>query len=102
VLALERAGFAVLDAADGTEAIRMLRSHGRAVNVAVVGGEPGTGPEEIARDLEALAPTLGVILLRPEDQEQTAPSDLPDAVVLREPVLPLALLQSVRELRGHR
>jgi len=99
VQALERAGFAVLDAADATGAIRMLRTHGDTVDVAVIAGEVGAEPEDIARDLEALAQGLAVVLVRAEEQDQTPPTDLPDALVLREPVHPLALLQSVRQAR---
>jgi len=102
VQALERAGFAVLDAADATGAIRMLRAHGDTVDVAVIAGEVGAEPEDIARDLEALAQGLAVVLVRDEEEDQAPPTDLPDALVLREPVHPLALLQSVREARTRR
>jgi CheY-like chemotaxis protein len=100
VLALERAGFAVLDAADGTGAIQLLREHGETVHVAVVAGETGAEPEDIARDLEALAHGLRVVLVRGEGADQVPPPDLLDATVLREPVHPLTLVQSVREARN--
>jgi PAS domain S-box-containing protein len=100
VQALERAGFAVLDAADGTRALRLLREHREGVHVAVVAGEPGAEAEEIARDLEALGHGLRVVLVRGEGSDQTPPPDLPEAAVLREPVHPLALVQSVREARS--
>lgn len=102
VQALERAGFAVLDAADGSGALQLLRTHGEAVHVAVVAGEAGAEPEDIARDLEALSHDLRVVLVRAEGADPTPPPDLLDATVLREPVHPLALVQSVREARSRR
>jgi len=102
VQALERAGFAVLDAADGTAAIQLLRSHGETVNVAVIAGEAGAGPEDVARDLDALTQGLRVVLVREEGADQEPPPDLLDAMVLREPVHPLTLVQTVREARGRR
>jgi PAS domain S-box-containing protein len=99
VQALERAGFAVLDAADATSALRLMRTHGETVHVAVVAGEPGAEAEEIARDLDALAHGMRVVLVRGEEADQAPPADLMDALVLREPVHPLALVQSVREAR---
>jgi PAS domain S-box-containing protein len=100
VQALERAGFAVLDAADGTGALRLLREHREAVHVAVVAAETGAEADEIARDLEALAHGLRVVLVRGAESDQTPPPDLPEAAVLREPVHPLALVQSVRQARS--
>jgi len=100
VQALERAGFAVLDAADGTEAIRMLRTHGDAVDVGVIAGEDDVEPEDIARDLDALTQGLALVLVRSEGKDAIPPDDLPEAMILREPVHPLALLQVVREARA--
>jgi len=102
VQALERAGFGVLDAADGTAAIQLLRQHGDVVHVAVIAGETGAAPEDIARDLDALAHGLRVVLVREEGADQVPPSDLLDATVLREPVHPLTLVQTVREARSRR
>jgi hypothetical protein len=99
VQALERAGFTVLDAADGTGALQLLRAHGT-VHVAVIAGETGAEPEDIARDLEALELGLRVVLVRGEGADEVPPPDLLDATVLREPVHPLALVQCVREARG--
>jgi hypothetical protein len=102
VQALERAGFGVLDAADGTAAIQLLRQHGDAVHVAVIAGESGAEPEDIARDLDALAHGLRMVLVREEGADQVPPADLLDATVLREPVHPLTLVQTVREARSRR
>lgn len=94
--ALERAGFAVLQAADGTAALQAIRTHARAVDLAVVAGEGDEPAEAIARDLVALASALRIVLVRP-DRESGAPADLGDVPILREPVHPLALVQAVRE-----
>jgi hypothetical protein len=99
--ALERAGFAVLQEPDGTGAIRALRTHADAVDVAVVTGQGDEKAEDIARDLVALSHRLRLVLVLPDD-ELTPPGDLAGSPVLREPGHPLALLQAVRGVLAER
>jgi DNA-binding response OmpR family regulator len=96
--ALERAGYAVLQAQDGGEAIRLLRTDAAAVHVAVIRGHGDAEAEDVARDLRALTPDLRVVLVRPANADLVPPTDLVGAAVLRDPVHPLALVQSVREV----
>jgi PAS domain S-box-containing protein len=96
--ALERAGFAVLQAQDGADAIRLLRSDAAAVHVAVIRGHGDATAEDVARDLRALTTDLRVVLVRPANADLVPPGDLAGAAVLRDPVHPLALVQTVREV----
>jgi PAS domain S-box-containing protein len=96
--ALERAGFAVLQAQDGATAIRLLRSDAAAVHVAVIRGHGDANAEDVARDLRALTADLRVVLVRPANADLVPPGDLAGASVLRDPVHPLALVQAVREV----
>jgi PAS domain S-box-containing protein len=98
--ALERAGMAVLQAPDGAGAIKLLRSHDDAVQVAVVRGHGDTDPEDIARDLRALATTMRIVLVRAANADLLAPPDMTGTPVLRDPAHPLALVQAVREVLG--
>jgi len=96
--ALERAGFAVLQAQDGAGAIKLLRTDSAAVTLAVVRGQGAEEAEAIARDLRALTHNLRVVLVRPANADLVPPPDLAGAAVLRDPVHPLALVQAVREV----
>jgi PAS domain S-box-containing protein len=98
--ALERAGFAVLQAHDGAEGIKLLRADAAAVNVAVIRGHGEADAEDVARDLRALTHGLRVVLVRPANADLVPPPDLVGAAVLRDPVHPLALVQAVREVLG--
>jgi len=98
--ALERAGFAVLQAQDGTGGIKLLRTDAAAVNVVVIRGQGEADAEDVARDLRALTHGLRVVLVRPANADLVPPPDLVGAVVLRDPVHPLALVQAVREVLG--
>jgi DNA-binding response OmpR family regulator len=96
--ALERAGFAVLQTEDGAGAIKLLRSDAAAVHVAVIRGHGDAEAEDVARDLRALTTDLRIVLVRPPNADLMPPTDLVGAAVLRDPVHPLALVQTVREV----
>ena len=98
--ALERAGFAVLQAQDDAAAIKLLRTDAAAVHVAVIRGHGEVQPEDVARDLRALTQELRMVLVRPANADLVPPADLAGASVLRDPVHPLALVQAVREVLG--
>ena len=98
--ALERAGFAVLQAQDGAGGIKLLKTDSAAVHVAVIRGHGEASAEDVARDLRALTHDLRVVLVRPANADLVPPPDLVGAAVLRDPVHPLALVQAVREVLG--
>jgi CheY-like chemotaxis protein len=96
VHALERAGFAVLEAEDAAAAIRLVRSQPGSVGLAVVSGAEASDGEDTARDLLALSPGLRVILVRESEGPGPMPADLGAGPALQAPVHPLALVQAVR------
>jgi PAS domain S-box-containing protein len=101
-LALARAGLTVVTAPAAPAALQLLRARGREVAVAVIGTIPEGTPEDVARDLSAVAPGLRIILTTADEPELVAARthDLVLAGCLRPPVHPLALLQLVRDALG--
>ena len=98
VHALERAGFAVVEATDAAAAIRLVRSQPGSVRLAVVSASDAGAGEDTARDLLALSPGLRVILVRESEGPAPVPADLGAGPALQAPVHPLALVQAVREV----
>jgi DNA-binding NtrC family response regulator len=98
VHALERAGFAVVQASDASAAIRLVRSQPGSVQIAVVSASEGSDCEDTARDLLALVPGLRLILVREGEDLAPVSPDLGTGPVLLAPVHPLALVQAVREV----
>jgi CheY-like chemotaxis protein len=92
--ALERAGYAVVEACDGLEAVACLREGGEPVDLAVLDlSMPRMGGLEALAELRRIAPGLPVILTSGHFNED-APA--PDAEFLPKPYRPDTLAQRVR------
>ncbi len=97
---LIREGHKVLSARDGTEALELVRAHGREIDVLVTEIRmPGLGGHELAKAARRLFPRMGVIFMTGFSEEQFEP----EAVALRKPfrpdVLKGALLRVFAALR---
>ena len=98
---LAAAGFAVVGAASGDEALRILAARGADVVVTDV-GMPGMGGLELATAVKARLPGLPVVAVtgwaERDDIAQARGREI-DAVLVK-PVDPEALIRTVRELGG--
>lgn len=101
--ALERAGFAVLTAADGRECVEVLRQRQEEIDVVVLDlTMPILGGTDALRELHAIRPDLPVILSSGYTEEDvTARTDGGGAVgFVQKPYRPSALVASVRAALG--
>jgi signal transduction histidine kinase len=98
---LEAAGYAVLEAADGVEALEVARDHSGAIDLLVtdvVMPRMGGGP--LAAALLALRPEIGVLYLSGyPDERGTGGGDLPAGEFLQKPFRMEALLEKLGRLR---
>jgi PAS domain S-box-containing protein len=97
--ALARTGLSVVTASGAPGALQVIRARGRDVAVAVIGTVPDGLPDDVARDLSAVVPSLRIVLATADEPEEVMARahDLVLAGCVRQPVHPLALLQCVRE-----
>jgi CheY-like chemotaxis protein len=98
---LEHAGFEVLTAADGVEALRVLREHGREHEIRVVFLDltmPRMGGVEAYAEIHRMRPDLPVILATGFDSEDAAQrfSGERPAGFLQKPFTPVQLIAAAR------
>jgi CheY-like chemotaxis protein len=96
---LERAGFHVLLAADGAEAIKVLQSHPNQVACALLDlTMPGLSGEECLRELQRIKPSLPVVLSSGYSEHEVSQrvGDLAFAGFIQKPYTFLDLVAKVR------
>jgi PAS domain S-box-containing protein len=100
---LERAGFAVLTAPGGAEALEILRSRGREIDAAVLDlAMPGLDGGSTVEALRGLRPDLPVLLVTGFSQDALGTRLPPSGVagILRKPFEPEELVAALRNVLG--
>jgi DNA-binding response OmpR family regulator len=97
--ALGIAGFAILEAADGNEALRIAETTRRPIEMLVTDiNMPGIDGLELARRVKALRPATGVLYMSGAPADVVAAwGTLTGTVFLRKPFGPGVLLERVRD-----
>lgn len=96
---LEQSGYRVLDARNGTEAIRISREHGKAIQLLLTDVVmPEISGKEIAERLTVLHPTIRVLFMSGYTDEAIVHHGVIDANVefIQKPFTPMALARKVR------
>jgi CheY-like chemotaxis protein len=97
-LTLERAGFVVLDAADGRAALRLAAEARKPFSLVISDlSMPGMGGEEVIKRLRQLMPDTQMLLMSGY-ADSTTPGELSDIRILGKPFTPRQLLETVRAL----
>ena len=98
---LARAGFEVLSAADGREAVESFRAHADAIRLVLLDRTmPGASGEEALDEIRASSPEVPILLVSGYSRESAGPQLERDEriVFLQKPFLPEALVDKVRGL----
>jgi PAS domain S-box-containing protein len=98
---LQRAGFTVLQASDGADALRVLSEHTGPVHALVTDVVmPGVGGPELVRRLREVRPDLPTLFISGYTEEgvRTQGALHPDAAYLEKPFSPEDLVRKVREV----
>jgi two-component system cell cycle sensor histidine kinase/response regulator CckA len=98
---LQRAGFTVLQASDGADALRVLSEHTGPIHALVTDViMPGVGGPELVRRLREVRPDLPTLFISgyTEDGVRTQGVLQPDAAYLEKPFSPEDLVRKVREV----
>jgi PAS domain S-box-containing protein len=101
VSALDRAGYRVVEAADGTEAIRLLDSGGSNIDLVLSDVVmPGMGGREVAEHIRARRPGLKILFMSgyTEDTVLLAGVLRADVPFLHKPFTPQELLTKIRQV----
>jgi two-component system cell cycle sensor histidine kinase/response regulator CckA len=99
--ALERAGYIVIPAADGADALRLFTEHDGAVQMVIADVVmPGLSGRELVGRLKIMSPNLPVLFVSGYTEEGVRTQGVlePGAVYLAKPFTPDKLLRKVREL----
>jgi CheY-like chemotaxis protein len=97
-IVLRNAGYEVLEAADGHEALRLAEAHAGVLDLLAADVRlPGMGGPELAARLLTLRPGLKVLLLSGDDVPAGAPGGV---AFLGKPFAPDALVAKVGEVLG--
>jgi two-component system, cell cycle sensor histidine kinase and response regulator CckA len=99
--ALERAGYTVIPAADGADALRLFTEHDGAVDLVVTDVVmPGLGGRELVGRLKIMSPALPVLFVSGYTEEGVHKQGVlePGAAYLEKPFTPEKLLRKVREV----
>ncbi|MGB5813425.1 MAG: MASE1 domain-containing protein [Polyangiales bacterium] len=101
VLALESGGYTVLRAADGEEALEVVRAHGDIVDLVITDlNMPKAGGEALIKDLSTNHPALPVMVVSGYSSSDSG--DLPDDVLfVPKPFSSQVLLSCVRQALTH-
>jgi PAS domain S-box-containing protein len=101
---LRAQGFTVLEAADGAEALRVLRTHGEAVDLVITDlVMPRLGGRELAGEVATRHPETKLLFVSSFTEESRAAAQGPRHVpLLGKPFTTTHLLRKVREVLGHR
>ena len=98
---LQRAGFTVLQASDGADALRVMAEHAGPVHALVTDVVmPGVGGPELVRRLREVRPDLPTLFISGYTEEgvRTQGALHPDAAFLEKPFSPEELIRKVREV----
>ena len=98
---LERAGFSVLRAEDGAQAVEIFREHAEAIRLVVLDRTmPGESGAEALEDIRRIRPDVPVLLVSGYSQESSAQRFAGMHVdgFLQKPFLPETLLERIRAL----
>jgi CheY-like chemotaxis protein len=98
---LQRAGFTVLQASDGADAMRVMSEHTGPVHALVTDVVmPGVGGPELARRLREVRPDLPTLFISGYTEEGVRTQGVlqPDAAYLEKPFSPEDLIRKVREV----
>jgi DNA-binding response OmpR family regulator len=98
---LQRAGFTVLQASDGADALRVMSEHTGPVHAVVTDVVmPGVGGPELVRRLREVRPELPTLFISGYTEEgvRTQGALHPDAAFLEKPFSPDDLVRKVREV----
>jgi PAS domain S-box-containing protein len=98
---LQRAGFTVLQACDGADALRVMSEHNGPVHALVTDVVmPGVGGLELVRRLREVRPDLPTLFISGYTEEgvRTQGALHPDAAFLEKPFSPEDLIKKVREV----
>ena len=94
--ALTEAGFDVLEAAGGDEAVALVRAHGDGVALVVSDVVmPGTDGVAALAQIRAIVPAMPCVFVTGYAHEEARLTRLPDVTVLPKPFLPPALIATV-------
>jgi PAS domain S-box-containing protein len=99
--ALERAGYVVIPATDGADAMRLFTEHDGAVDMVVTDVVmPGLGGRELVGRLKIMSPKLPVLFVSGYTEEAVRKQGVlePGAAYLEKPFTPEKLLRKVREV----
>src|SRR5918992_519408 len=102
---LQRAGFTVLQASDGADALRVLAEHNGPLHALVTDVVmPGVGGPELVRRLREVRPDLPTLFISGYTEEgvRTQGALHPDAAYLEKPFSPEDLVRKVREVLAAR
>ncbi len=95
---LERAGYAVLKAASGEEALRVADAYDGTIHALLTDVVmPGIKGPELARRLRLARPSIRVLLMSGYAADVVTKDDLTDAALLSKPFSPSALKTAVRQ-----
>src|SRR5436305_15245723 len=87
-----RAGYRVLEAADGVAALRIAAEESSAIDVLV------TNVGMLSREIRRLRPGIRVLIVSGSHEQEFPPEALAEADVLLKPVEPATLVEKIREL----
>jgi two-component system, cell cycle sensor histidine kinase and response regulator CckA len=99
--ALERAGYTVLAAADGADAVRLFTEHDGGIQLVITDVVmPGLGGRELVGRLKIMSPRLPVLFVSGYTEEGVRQKGVlePGAAYLEKPFTPEKLLRKVREV----
>lgn len=103
VKVLSHAGYRVLEAADGTAALRIAEQEASDLHLLVTNvSMPGMSGHELAREVKKLRPEIAILLVSGEKESEFPPEAHAHADALLKPVEPETLVQKVQELLGDR
>jgi DNA-binding response OmpR family regulator len=98
--ALTDAGYEVLGAGNGNEAIKEIEADAARFRAVVTDIQLRTGPEgwEIARRARELVPTMPIVYMSGESAEEWAAKGVPGSLMIAKPFAPAQLVTAVSNL----
>jgi two-component system cell cycle sensor histidine kinase/response regulator CckA len=101
VTALSQAGYRVLEANDGTAALRIAQQEAAQIDMVVTNVHmPGISGHELAREVKKLRSDVVVLIVSGENESDFPSEAIAHADALLKPVGPGILVQKVQELLG--
>ena len=101
--ALEQAGYRVLIAADGLEALKMISSHSGTLDLVVTDlAMPGMNGIELARKVKERLHRIEILFISGYAEDLKQSGEIEEARFLQKPFTPHALARKVREILDRR